>query len=242
MILFQRLGGVAGPATRAIAVALFAGFGLAAAPVSAATCHVANVTTDAGLPSLACVANVPGGPGGNVRAQEMNTNSIFGQTGWVDYGKIDLPKAGPGGGAANFLEITFSADRMTGTWKLRDGFSFDPNGHYALALKAGAPGGPPNGPPNGRPNGPPNGPPVVLAANGANTVFNVVYKLDIANGSGTWSTADLLNPGGQRPALSNITMFGTAAPIPLPAAAWLLIGGLAGLSAVARRRKAAAAA
>ena len=59
-----------------------------------------------------------------------------------------------------------------------------------------------------------------------------VYLLDNDFTSGTWSTVDLDNKG-----LSNITLFGTTTPIPLPAAGWLLLGGLGALGFAARRKR-----
>lgn len=50
--------------------------------------------------------------------------------------------------------------------------------------------------------------------------------------AGKFSTADLLNKG-----VSHVSWYNSAAPIPLPAAAWLMLGGLAGLAAVAHRRQ-----
>ena len=41
--------------------------------------------------------------------------------------------------------------------------------------------------------------------------------------------------------VSHISFYNSVAPVPLPAAAWLLIAGLGGIAAVARKRKAAAA-
>jgi hypothetical protein len=215
------------------AAALAAAF---AAPAAAATCTVANVKTSVARNALACVAGLTGGPGSNVTTAQMNASSgVFDKTGWIDLGKVDLP-----GTAGGLLEIGFDADARTGTWKLRDGLGFAPGGHYALALKAGAVPGGPNGVPKGGPNG--KGPSLASLVTGTGPVANAVYLLDITGTSGTWSTADLINNGGQVPELSNITLFGTVAPVPLPAAAWLLVGGLAGLGAVARRRRTAPAA
>lgn len=78
-----------------------------------------------------------------------------------------------------------------------------------------------------------------IALKASNTSF--VYLLDTSATSGTWSTRDFVNNGGQRPALSNLTLFGTATPaaIPLPATGLLLIGALGGLGLARRRRKAA---
>lgn len=76
-----------------------------------------------------------------------------------------------------------------------------------------------------------------IALKGATTSF--VYLLDTSFTSGTWSMIDLKNRGGKTPSLSNITLFGTAAPIPLPATGLLLVGAVAGL-ALMRRRKLAA--
>ena len=68
---------------------------------------------------------------------------------------------------------------------------------------------------------------------------SITYLLNPAFTFGTWSMADITNPGGQNPGLSNITLFGTAAvaPIPLPAPVLLLLGALGGLAIAARRRR-----
>ena len=194
-----------------------------AMPVLAATCGAASVTTDVGVAASSCSANIAGGNGGNVTEAEMNGNAVFGLTGWSSFGKIDVP-----GTSGGFLEIGYGADNLSGTWKLADGYKLDPLGSYALVLKAGSPGND-NAPGNGK-----------KPSAGGGSVYNVAYLLDLGNTSGTWSTADLLNNGGQQPGLSNITLMGTAspAPVPLPAAAWLLLAGVGALGAAARRKAA----
>lgn len=64
-----------------------------------------------------------------------------------------------------------------------------------------------------------------------------VYLLDTSATAGTWSMVDFLGPQGQQQALSNITLFGTSspAPIPLPATGVLLIAALGGLGLMRRR-------
>jgi hypothetical protein len=69
-----------------------------------------------------------------------------------------------------------------------------------------------------------------------------LYALDGAL-SGSWSTAGLLTPNGKNQAgVSHISFYNSAAAIPLPAAGWLILAGLGGLGAIARKRKARAAA
>lgn len=59
--------------------------------------------------------------------------------------------------------------------------------------------------------------------------------------AGDWDTADLVNDGGQQPAMSHLSFYNTGTtPVPLPAAAWLLLSGVAGLAALGRRRTVAA--
>ena len=51
-----------------------------------------------------------------------------------------------------------------------------------------------------------------------------------------------MTPNGRRQApVSHISFYNGAAPVPLPAAGWLLMAGLGGIGAVARRRRGAAA-
>ncbi|MBC7478924.1 MAG: VPLPA-CTERM sorting domain-containing protein [Pseudorhodobacter sp.] len=69
----------------------------------------------------------------------------------------------------------------------------------------------------------------------------VAYMLDVTNLSGTWSTADLLNGGGQQPDLSHLSLYVSnpvPSAVPLPAGAPLLLAGLAGLAALRRKRRA----
>jgi hypothetical protein len=68
-----------------------------------------------------------------------------------------------------------------------------------------------------------------------------LYALDGAL-SGDWSTSGLMTPNGKNQAgVSHISFYNSVAPVPLPAAGWLLAAGLGGLGALARRRKRVAA-
>jgi hypothetical protein len=60
------------------------------------------------------------------------------------------------------------------------------------------------------------------------------FLLDVKDLAGTWTSSKGLSH-------ASVYYKGNPAPIPLPAAAWLLIGGMGALAATARRRKAATA-
>jgi len=90
---------------------------------------------------------------------------------------------------------------------------------------------------------------IMIALKGGPT-FSVYLLGDAATAatSGDWNTQGLLTGGGSAgPGLSNVTVWGTGEGdepprppeyIPLPAAGWLLLGGIGGLVAL-RRKKAA---
>jgi hypothetical protein len=65
-----------------------------------------------------------------------------------------------------------------------------------------------------------------------------LYALDGAL-SGDWSTSGLLTPSGRPAGISHLSFYNSVAPVPLPAAGWLMIAGLGALGAAARRRRAA---
>jgi hypothetical protein len=67
--------------------------------------------------------------------------------------------------------------------------------------------------------------------------YFVIYDADGLK-EGNWSTIDLLvGQGGQQPNLSHIEFFSSTKPVPIPAAAWLLGTGLAGLVGIRRKMK-----
>ncbi|TVQ56357.1 MAG: VPLPA-CTERM sorting domain-containing protein [Rhodobacteraceae bacterium] len=197
----------------AFAAAALVAFGIGD-KADAATCNTANF-----VESSQCIPRLSDDVNGNVSVADMNGfggTGAFGKTNWKEIGKID------GGESSAFFTIT-GLGETSGTWELTFPWTWHPDAHYVFVLKGGAQ------PPNNQ-----------------NAVANVGYLVlnSIGNRSGTWSTADLLNPGGNVPGLSNITLFGTEdlKPIPLPAAAWLLLSGMAGLGVMgARKRKAQAA-
>jgi len=64
----------------------------------------------------------------------------------------------------------------------------------------------------------------------------VVYIKNTSGGSQTYTYAQ---NGAQGLGLSHTTAFGAVAPIPVPAAVWLMGAGLAGLGFAGRRKRAA---
>lgn len=191
--------------------------GMAPTSASAETvdlnCDTANFTTSKG-----CISPIPGGSGGNVKEDEMNTftaNGVvgaFGFTNWEKLGKIDLGQSGEdttleSAPAPFAFSITVGDDgRLTGSWSLNPLFTWG-DGEYAFAIKG--------------------------------STDNAVYWMDTAFTSGTYTTAELSSGGSQQPGLSNITLFGTEglAPIPLPASVLMILGALGAMAGVSWSRR-----
>ena len=184
----------------------------AAADTVSLNCDTANFTTSQG-----CISPVPGGSGGNVTEDTMNTfseggmNGAFGFTNWKKLGKVDVPNAGgtdlESGPQQPFaFSITTDGDRLVGTWSLNPLFLWG-EGEYAFALKG--------------------------------STDNAVYWMDKAFTSGTFETAELSTPSGNQPGLSNIRLFGTddLAPIPLPASVLMILGAVGAMAGVGWRRR-----
>lgn len=197
----------------ALAASLF-GLTTTASNAASTTCSVTSVTL--GLFDSADCDGDPVEVANNITEASLNGSDPFGIT--DDFGlisQIDLP-----GGGNNGFNITFAQDRLTGEWSLDQGLFFEGGHSYIIALKA--------------------------------ATDSAIYLLPTSSTdatSGTWSTADLLNNGGNQPGLSNIRLFGTSGltnippttgVVPLPAAGWLLISGVAGLGVFGRFRKRAA--
>ena len=65
----------------------------------------------------------------------------------------------------------------------------------------------------------------------------ILIKLATAASSGSWSTAGLLNNGGNQPAISHIQFYGSEAVIPEPATWAMLIAGFGLVGSAMRRRR-----
>ena len=191
--------------------------GMSTSASQALTCSTAHFTT-----SIDCISPVPGGPGGNVTATTMNRyddgNGAFGVTGWRLLAKADVPRGFESGDTVRSEPFLFSitiddSGALYGTWKLNPLFTWDPDAEFAFALK-GATG-------------------------------NAVYHMDKDFTEGRWSMAGLFTPGETKnnPGLSNIRLFGTddLAPIPLPASVLMILGAIAAMLGVTRRRRLQAA-
>ena len=201
------------------AVMLFAGAANAATVTNVSNglatdeCSLSNFTT-----SIACSGDIStANNGGNVASGDLD--GVFQDAdglieNWMMADEISSVDQGNFSseqqGAEGIFEIMLTEveGALTGMWRLIAPATFNQDYYYAFAIKG--------------------------------STDQAVYVMDTSIMSGDWTTFDLENSGGS-PALSNIALFkapGADMPeIPLPAAGWLLLGGLGGLAAMKRRRK-----
>ncbi|MBP7001438.1 VPLPA-CTERM sorting domain-containing protein [Amaricoccus sp.] len=181
---------------------------VAGAAFAAAPSQAATCSTASLSASTACQGKLGTGAG----AAEMNAFKkgvgAFGVTGWTDLGRVETGAA-DGAFADGALALTSEKGGTAGSWSLAPGLKFAKGAAYALILEG--------------------------------CRETVAYLLDTSSASGAWSNLDLLGKNGKKlTEMHAATLVGTAspAPVPLPAAGLLMIGGLASLGAAARRRSA----
>lgn len=199
---------------RVAAAAAVGVFAFGATTADATTCDILNFTT-----STECISPVGGGPGGNVTAASMNnfgTDGAFGLTGWMLIDELDRPGSpAPGVGDTQASDNGIFSITYEAPLYKQGTWALNPLWNWGAGSFA-------------------------FAIKGATD--NAVYLMDLSFRDGLWFVNDLSNPGGN-PDMSNIRLFGTAqlAPIPLPAAVWMLLAALGGLFVMGRRRRSAAA-
>ncbi len=208
-------------------------------------CELENFTV-----SVACIAGFPVvNNGGNVAGGDLDGLFSVGGvvlTGWSQIDKIDTVEvAGTQNGNNGLFYITTDAANTEGEWGLLADFVFDPTKYYIFALKGAT---------------------MQVAYLMDSEVLAGLWQNDDlgylhqpgngngnGNGNGKGKGSANAAPVWNVPGLSNIRLFEVAgrpytpdepgddpvAPVPLPAAGWLMIAGLGALAAVRRRRKAA---
>lgn len=216
MITFGRI------TTLAAAAVLAAGMWAASPAAAATTCQFgteADFTATADVwTSTACVGEVEG-------------NDDIGNDSGAN---VDLNNPANFGNAALFGSTDWSLDTRINVSEVQDGFFFDapsPDGILNAMLDADALSGTwsvDSWAGIGQ---------AMLVLKGGNGF--AAYLLDLTAGlTGGWNTQALtVGRNDNQPALSHVSLYTTPAPIPLPAAGFLLLGALGGLGVMARRRR-----
>ncbi len=109
--------------------------GLTTPQASAVSCGGGVGDTDNFTTSTACATAPSSNKGGNVRAGDLNAGlGLFGVTGWQSLEKLETTD-GRDDIVGDVFELTSNANNSSGTWTLRDGFSFTAGETYAFIMK-----------------------------------------------------------------------------------------------------------
>lgn len=198
----------------AIAAASAAAFGLGSI-ANAAVVDCANGTPDVTSFVTGTSACQFSDSENNDSNSAVNSEGFFGFNNWVQDAKDNNVNGVDEG--ANTYGLEFTGGVQSGTWELTGLTSLPANLDFMLVFKAG---------------------------NLNNTVPGAIVAYLLTDVMGTYTSPNIATNGQMNPRdISHISLYvrenGNVPDVPLPAAAWLMLAGVAGLSFSSRKKKAA---